>query len=295
VTQNANRNHGEQAGVRDPFAPPQRAPRFDSEGATLMAPGTPAEVTSASAHPVAGTKVRAGSLVVVSAGVMAVNHVTVEAQGWIKYADKVFCWGVDPVTERWIASLNRNIQSLESAKALGIQALEFVRAGLTVCAVHADGTATWREDIRKCRAEGLRAVIVPGVSTEDCLFSDLGIDPRRDGVQIYGATEFLTQLRVPVVSAGLVLRLAGCTGDPTFGACHPSLVEVLAGQYGREHEAILYEPARYAICEPLIRRCRIGDLAHAAVTAHTSLFVPPKEERPGDCEAPRRRTGERSG
>ncbi len=260
-----------------------------------MAPGTPAEATPASAHFVGGIEVRIGSLVVVSVGVMAVNHVTVEAQGWIKHADKVFCWGVDPVTERWIARLNENIQSLESAKALGKQALELVRAGLTVCAVHAGDTATWREDIRMCRAQGLRTVIVPGISMEDCLFSDLGIDLGRDGVQIYGATEFLTQRRVPVVSAGLVLRLAGCTGDPAYGACDPSLVEVLAEQYGREYEAILYEPALYAVCEPLIRRCRIGDLARAAVTAHTSLFVPPKEPPPSDCEAPRRRTGERCG
>ena len=138
-----------------------------------------------------------------------------------------------------------------------------------------------------CRAEGLRAVIVPGVSTDDCLFSDLGIDPLRDGVQIYGATDFLAQRRVPDVSAGLVLRLTGCIGDPAYGTCHPSLVEVLVGRYGKKHEAILYEPARYAVCEPLIRRCQIGDLAAAAITAHMSLFVPSKE--------PRRLAGERSG
>jgi hypothetical protein len=252
-----------------------------------MTTGAPAVATPVSARPDAVVKSRTGSLVVLSAGVMAVNHVTVEAQGWIKYADKVFCWGVDPVTERWIASLNKNVKSLDSAEALGKLALEFLHAGLVVCAVHEGGTATWREEIQMCRAEGLRAVVVPGVSTEDCLFSDLGIDPLRDGVQIYGATDFLAQCREPDVSAGLVLRLTGCIGDPALGACHPSLVEVLAGRYGKEHEAILYEPARYAVCEPLIRRYQIGDLGNAAITAHTSLFVPPKE--------PRRFAGERSG
>ena len=295
MTQNGNGNHGAQAGVRDPFAPPRRAPRFESGGATLTAPETPAVATPASARPHAEPKIRTGSLVVVSAGMMAVNHVTVEAQGWIKLADKVYCWGVDPVTERWIAGLNQNMQSLQNANALGERAFEFLRAGLTVCAVHAGGTAAWHDEIGMCRAEGLRAVIVPGVSTEDCLFSDLGIDPLRDGVQIYGATDFLANRRAPDVSAGLVLRLVGCIGDPAHGACHPSLVEVLAGQYGKEHEAILYEPARYAVCEPVIRRCRIGDLAEAALTAHTSLFVPPKEPRPGDPDVPRPQAGEHSG
>jgi hypothetical protein len=285
--QNGNENHGVQVRVRDPFAPPQRAPRFNLGEASLMAQGTPAVATPAPARRDPGAKIHMGSLVVVSAGVMAVNHVTVEAQGWIKYADKVFCWGVDPVTERWIASLNENIKTLDSAKALRKQALEFLHAGLIVCAVHAGDTATWREEIQMCRAEGLRTVIVPGVSTDDCLFSDLGIDPLRDGVQIYKATDFLAQCREPDVSAGLVLRLMGCTRDPALGACHPSLVEVLAGRYGKEHEAILYEPARYAVCEPLIRRCQIEDLGNAAITAHTSLFVPQKE--------PCRLAGERSG
>ncbi len=226
---------------------------------------------------------------------MAVNHVTVEAQGWIKHADKVFCWGVDPVTERWIAGLNGNMQSLENAKALGDRAFEFLRVGLTVCAVHGTGSAPWRDEIRICRAEGHRAVIVPGISAEDCLFSDLGIDPLRDGVQIYKATNFLALRRVPDVSAGLLLRLAGCTADQAGAACHPSLVEVLAARYGTEHEAILYEPARYSICDPLIRRCRIGDLADAVVTDQMSLYVSAKEPRPADPEVLHRLAEERSG
>ena len=216
---------------------------------------------------------------VVSAGVMAVNHMTVEAQGWIKHADKVFCWDVNPVTERWIAGLNENMKSLDSAEALGKQALEFLHQGLVVCAVHAGDSATWRKEIQMCRAEGFRAVIVPAVSTDDCLFSDLAIDLLRDGIQIYGAIDFLVRRRVPDVSAGLLLRLTGCVGNPAYGARHPSLVEVLAGQYGKEHEAILYEPARYAVCEPLIQRCQIGNLTDATMAAYTSLFVPPKEPR----------------
>jgi len=251
--------------------------------------------TRASAQADAGSKVRTGSLVVVSAGVMAVNQVTVEAQGWIKHADKVFCWGVDPVTERWIARLNENMKSLESAKALGERAYEFLRVGLTVCAVHAGDRAAWHEEIQMFRAEGHRAVIVPGVSTEDCLFSDLGVDPLHDGVQIYMATDFLLLRRVPDLSAGLVLRLAGCIGDSARGSCDPSLVEALAARYGTEHEAILYEPARYSVCDPLIRRCRIGHLAEAAVTAQTSLYIPPKEPRPADPEVLRRLAGELSG
>ena len=131
------------------------------------------------------------------------------------------------------------------------------------------------------RADGLRVVIVPGVSTEDCLFPDLAIDPLRDGVQIYAATGFLARGRVPDLNVGLVLRLAGCAEDLSHNA---SLIEVLAGQYGKEHEAILYEPARYAVCEPLIQRCRIGDLAGIAVSAYTSLYVPPKGDASGDPE-----------
>jgi hypothetical protein len=223
----------------------------------------------------------------VSVGPMAVNQVTVEAQGWIKHADKVFCWRVDPVTERWIAGLNDNMKSPDSLEALGKQALEAVRAGLTVCAVHAGDTATWREEIRGFRAEGLHVVMVPGVSTEDCLFSDLGIDPLRDGVQIYWAADFLARRRVADPSAGLVLRLADYLGDPQTSAWNRSLAELLEAQYGKEHPAILYAPARYAVCQPLIRRCGIEDLAGNALTAYTSLYVHPKAQAPGDHESER--------
>ena len=260
-----------------------------------MAPRNPAIATPSPAQPASGNKVIAGSLVIVSAGVMAVNHVTIEAQGWIKHADKVFCWAVDPVTERWIAGLNENAKSLESAKALSERAFKFLRAGLTVCAVHAGDITPWHEVIQRSRGEGHRAVIVPGISIEDCLFSDLGIDPLHHGVQIYRTAEFLTRRRVPDVSAGLLLRLADGAGDSPRGSCLPSLIETLAVLYGTEHEAILYEPAHYSVCDPLILHCRIGDLAGAAVTPQTRLYVPPQEARPPDPEMLSRLAGERSG
>jgi hypothetical protein len=295
VTQNGNEKHGAQTRVMDPFAPPQHAARFDSGGATLLAKRTAAMAAPVSAQPFAENKVQTGSLVVVNAGVMAVNHVTVEARGWIKHSDKVFCWGVDPVTERWIAGLNENTKSLESAKALGERVSQFLRVGLTVCAVHAGDISAWHEVLQMSRREGHRVVIVAGISADDCLFSDLGIDPMHHGVQIYMATDFLARSLMPDVSAGLLLRLAEDAGDPPRGACLPSLVETLAARYGAEHEAILHEPARYSVCNPWIRRCLIGDLANASVTSQTRLYVPPKKPRPVDPEVLRRLMGEGSG
>jgi hypothetical protein len=292
VTQNGKGNHAAQVRVKDPFARPRPAPRSDARGAASEAPVLTAEATASVST---GTKIRTGSLVVVSTGMMAVNHVTVEAQGWIKHADRVFCWGLDPVTERWISGLNGNVKPLKNVGELAEHAHEFLRAGLTVCAVHAGDSAPWREEIRLRRAEGFRVAIVPCVSAEDCLFSDLGIDPLRDGVQIYAAADFLARHRTPDLSAGLVLRLAGCAGDSASGACPPQLAELLAERYGKEHEAILYEPARYAVCEPSIRRCPVGDLATVAAGAGASLFVPAKEPRGEDRDLPPRHPDQQPG
>ena len=52
-----------------------------------------------------------------------------------------------------------------------------------------------QEAMRRAHAEGLKARMLPGISSIDCLWCDLGIDPALDGCQIYHATEFVLQRR----------------------------------------------------------------------------------------------------
>jgi hypothetical protein len=51
------------------------------------------------------------------------------------------------------------------------------------------------ESIRRARMEGISACMLPGISAEDCLFAELGIEPSENGCQSFEATDFLVYKR----------------------------------------------------------------------------------------------------
>ncbi len=275
-------------GVRDAFAPPSQQPHGGAAARTTKtppperAPKSPLledDGDSWAAVPGGGTAMAAtaGSLVIVDTGVVAVNQVTVEGHRWIQQSDRVLFLGADPVTEHWILTLNENVESLnglETADEIVERMLDHVRAGLAVClAYHGRSELTaqvLREATALCRAENLPSAIVPGVSALDCLFSDLGLDPLSHGCQIFGAEHFLEHRRRPDPSAALIVSLSEDT------AC-AKLLELLRAEYGAEHEAVVYEPPRYAVLEPVIRRSPVGSIGEGDLAGMSILYIPPKD------------------
>jgi Tetrapyrrole (Corrin/Porphyrin) Methylases len=297
----------ERPGVRDPFLPPGQAHhRFGNAGPTPESALSPQPRSGDGPRGNAAARIdrggsappaRAGSLVAVGKGVMAVGQVTAEGQRAIAHADKVLYFGTDPVAEHWLRKLNANAETWndsripnksarQTTRELVARTLEFVRAGFSVCAVYDGGASVSgfapHELIARCRADGHRAVLTPGISLADCLFADLGLDPSQAGCQMYHSTDFLVRRRQPDTTAGLILWRVG--SDEGRDGCHPALVEALTAAYGADHQAVLYEPAPYAVCEPTIRRTAIGRLTEARVTAMSSLYIPPKAEAAPDPE-----------
>jgi uncharacterized protein YabN with tetrapyrrole methylase and pyrophosphatase domain len=275
-------------GVRDAFAPPhqqpygERARRPAKTPSPARAPKSPlleddADSWAAVPGDGAAKTTAAGSLVIVDTGVVAVNQVTVEGYLRIRQSDRVLFLGVDPVTEHWIRTLNENVESLnalETADEIVERMLDHIRAGLAICLVSHGRAAlnaqVQREAIALSRAENFPAAIVPGVSALECLFSDLGLDPLRDGCQIFSAEHFVEHGRRPDPSAALVVSLSEET------AC-TELLQVLRTAYGAEHEVIIHEPARYAVLDPVIRRTAIGSMSEGDLAGVSHLYVPPKD------------------
>ena len=71
-----------------------------------------------------------------------------------------------------------------------------------------------QEAVRRAREEGFDARMLPGISSLDCLWCDLGIDPAAAGCQIYHATDFVLQRRRPDTAATLVLLQINVIGQP---------------------------------------------------------------------------------
>src|SRR3970282_2169154 len=73
--------------------------------------------------------------------------------------------------------------------------LSAVRAGAQVCAAFYGHPGVFvrpsHDAIRRAPREGFPARMLPGVSAEDCLVADLGVNPGEIGSQSFEATDFL--------------------------------------------------------------------------------------------------------
>ena len=245
-----------------------------------------------------------GSLTVVGTGIQAAGHLTAESRLAVEQADETLYLVNDAVTATWIERANPNARSLTPYYENGKDRLEIygaiveeivsrVRQGVDVCAVlygH-PGVFAWpgHESIRRLRAEGFRARMLPGISTEDCLVADLGIDPALTGCQSYEATDFLVRRRTIDTGALLILWQVGLVGEWHFNPEPsmqglPLLVERLLELYPAEHETILYEASPFPTADPIVQRQPLSGVAGAEVSPVVTMVVPPREEPEFDHE-----------
>jgi hypothetical protein len=223
-------------------------------------------------------------------------HLGPRARAHIEQADVVFGAVSDPVVELWLQQMHADVRSLQPFYAEGksrhqtyrdmVEAmLVEVRAGRTVCGAfygHPGVFAKVPHDaIAQARAEGFAAHMEPGVSAEDCLYADLGIDPGRMGCQHYEASQLLFYRRRIDPSAYLVLWQIGLAGDCSYrrfatGAAHRHLlVERLLHDYPPTHRVTLYEAATLPNARPRMEELALRDLADATVHLHSTLVIPP--------------------
>jgi len=236
------------------------------------------------------------SLIVVGTGIRATGQLSTEAIAWMRCMDKVLYVTSDPIAEQVIKTLNpEGAESLmgcygenklrnETYREIVTRVMDHLHEGKRVCyaayghpGVFAVST---HEVIRRARAEGFKARMLPAISAEDCLFADLGVDPV-NGCNAYEATDFLLNLRTVDPSSHLILWQVGGLGDATYKAYHyeirglMQLANKLMGLYGPHHLVTLYEAALFPGVEPLVRSGPLHVLPHGAPTPNATLYVPP--------------------
>ena len=246
--------------------------------------------------PAEGLSAARGSLTVVGTGIALREQVTPEAEAAIEGADEVFYLVTQPLTAQWIERTNPRSRSLEGLYAPGKARRETyaemvdallapVRAGRDVCAAFYGHPGVFvypgHESVRRARAEGHAARMLPAVSALDCLVADLGLDPAATGLQSYEATDFLVHRRRADAAATLVLWQIGVVGELGY-ATEPRrenlaiLAERLARTYPRDHEAIVYEASPYPlVADPFVLRLPLAELPDAHVPLLATLVVPP--------------------
>jgi precorrin-6B methylase 1 len=239
---------------------------------------------------------RRGSLACVGIGMTLGSHLTPLARSQIEQADVVFAALSDGIVELWLQRMHPDVRSLQPYYAEGKSRMKTyrqwvdlmmteVRAEKKVCGVFYGhpGIFAWspHKAIEVARAEGFKAHMEPGISAEDCLYADLGIDPGRFGCQHFEASQLLFYERRIDPTGYLVLWQVGLVGDRSLARFETGspyrqvLVDLLGQDYPLDHEVIIYRGATLPIEKPRIRRVALRDLPHVLLTAEETVVLPP--------------------
>jgi uncharacterized protein YabN with tetrapyrrole methylase and pyrophosphatase domain len=247
---------------------------------------------------------KTGSLTIIGTGIKTVGQLTMEAIAWMQQADSLLYVVGDPIAEAVMQRLNpKGAKSLSGYYQEGKQRmyayiamvdhiLGCVRAGnKTVGAFYGHpGVFAYpsHESIRRARSEGFVARMLPGVSAEDCLFADLGVDPAVGGCQTYEATDFLINGPVIDNSTQLIIWQIGTLGDLTYRRIKydtsgmPWLVARLTQYYPLSHIITIYEAPMFPTVEPMIVQIPLYSLSEFPITAAMTLYIPPSRTRTPD-------------
>lgn len=237
-----------------------------------------------------------GRLACVGLGMLLGGHITPRAQTEIQQADVVFAAVSDPLVELWLKEMHADVHSLQPCYAEGKSRMQTydemldlvlaeVRAGRRVCGVFYGHPGVFarmpHRAVARARAEGFTAHMEPGISAEDCLYADLGIDPGEFGCQHFEASQLLFYRRRIDPSAYLVLWQVALAGDRTLRryATSPAhravLVDRLAEDYPLDHPVTIYEAATLAIQKPRMEVVALRGLPEAELRLQSTLVFPP--------------------
>lgn len=242
------------------------------------------------------TEKRRGSIACVGMGITLGSHLTPLSRSHIEQADVVFAALADNVTELWLQRMHPDVRSLQKYYSAGKSRMKTyrewvelmiaeVRAGKRVCAVFYGhpGIFAWspHKVIQLARAEGYEAHMEAGVSAEDCLYADLGIDPGSLGCQHIEASQMLFYERTLDTTGHVILWQLGVLGDRSLGRFttprpyRELLVERLLHDYPADHQVIVYRAATLPVEATRIERVCLVDFPNVELTGQETLVLPP--------------------
>ncbi len=243
-------------------------------------------------------KDKQGSLVCVGPGMTLGAHITQRCRKQIENAEVVFT-NCHPIMEEWISLMNKDVRSLQGLygenkdrrityREMLEAIMQEVREGKQVVGAFYGHPGVFarvpHQAVNQAREEGYRARMEPGISAEDCLYADMGIDPGDYGCQHYEASQVVFYKRRLDPSAYLILWQIALAGDISIAKRLSSkeerevLVRLLSNDYPLSHRVALYECPTLITDNVRIDWITLGELPEADLTPVTTLVVPPAKK-----------------
>lgn len=237
-----------------------------------------------------------GSIVFVGVGMTLGSHLSPLARSYIEEADIVFVLVSDGIVEQWICEMNKNVKSLQIYYREGCSRIESyqqmvevmmdnISQGLKVVGAFYGHPGVFacvsHQVIQQAKSQGFYARMEPGISAEDCLYADLGLDPGEFGCTHFETSQFMFYQRQIDTSAYLILWQIGIAGDTslskfsTDSAYRKILIQLLNEHYPRQHQVILYEAPTLPIHQARIDYLPLAELVTAQINQQTTLVIPP--------------------
>jgi uncharacterized protein YabN with tetrapyrrole methylase and pyrophosphatase domain len=233
----------------------------------------------------------------VGTGIKTVSHMTAEAQSLISNADKVYFLLNEPVAQDYITELaTGEVESLDKIyfsyqdradayKAISSEIIQAVDIYQNTCFVIYGHPCFYAKSgldaIKKIELKkGVRVIVAPGISSEDCLYADLRIDPAVNGCMKLDATAILFRGKKILPDLDVIIFQIGMLGNkglPTKEVDRDlmgELKDVLVKYYDNDKKLILYEASLYPNIKPSIKYIVLSDLASHDFSPLTTLYIP---------------------
>jgi uncharacterized protein YabN with tetrapyrrole methylase and pyrophosphatase domain len=235
-----------------------------------------------------------GSLKVVGTGITVSGQMTLYTESVIKNADVVFSVVTDSAFSN-LQKLNSNVVNLRKHYDKNLSRLitynnmkqeivNSVVSGKRVVAAFYGHPGVFvnpsHAAISELREMGHEAEMLPGISAEDCLVADLGMDPAHYGCQSYEATQFLFRKYTIDPHMMQIIWQIGVIAEFNYSkdkTDHPGMAilrDVLLEHYPEDHEVIIYEAATIPLVQPRMERLNLRDLGEALPIGISTLVVP---------------------
>jgi uncharacterized protein YabN with tetrapyrrole methylase and pyrophosphatase domain len=245
-----------------------------------------------------------GKLIVVGTGIQ-LGHVCILAKSYMESCDKLLYVVTDDITEKWIKKLNPSAETLlghhkentnrrNTYNLMIDKIIENVRKGLKVCVAFYGHPGVFvyagHKSIELAKKEGYTAEMMPGVSAEDCLFADLGIDPAIPGCQSFEATDMLLYKRKFDTRSHLIIWQAGVVGNLKYTVAQNNhkafdvFRDYLLKFYPPTHNVTIYIAARIATAKPYIKKIKLAKLQLKDVDPIVTLYIPPVKDGYADSK-----------
>jgi uncharacterized protein YabN with tetrapyrrole methylase and pyrophosphatase domain len=235
------------------------------------------------------------TLCILGSGIKTIAHITIESQEFIKNADIVLHLLNEPIMKEYVTKLAKKSIDLQDTyysvdsrklcyKLITNKIIEQFEHHKNVCVIFYGHPIFCvnpaQAAINIAKENGINVISCPGISSLDCLFSDLNIDPAEHGMQIYTADDLINNQHIINIKSTLVILQAGFINFDMH--VHQSknenlniLVDHLMKFYAEDQICIIYEASLYPDINPLKKKTQLNSLKNSKISSISTLIIKP--------------------